>query len=169
MHADPAVRREELVRRWNALAADPARPDHFELNEFGELILSPPPTNRHNRVAQLVARALVARLGPDAFVEMSVYTDRGVRVPDVVWMAPQRWAESRFETPLPFVPEVCVEVRSPGNTDEEMAMKVGAYLRGGAREVIVIGLSGEVEFFGPEGKRGTSALGIALELPVDLF
>jgi len=169
MHADPAVRREELVRRWNALAADPARPRRFELNEFGELILSPPPTNRHNRIAQLVARALIDRLGPDAFVEMSVYTDRGIRVPDVVWMAPQRWAESGFETPLPSVPDVCVEVISPGNTREEMAMKIGAYLRGGAREVIVIGLNGEVEFFGPEAKRGSSALGISFTLPADLF
>jgi hypothetical protein len=48
-------------------------------------------------------------------------------------------------------------------------MKVGAYLRGGAREVVVIGLKGEVEFFGPEGKRESSALGIALALPADLF
>jgi len=169
MHADPAVRREELVRRWNELAADPGSPDHYELNEFGELILSPPPTNRHNRVAQLVARALLDQLGADAFVEMSVYTDRGIRVPDVVWMAPQRWAESRFETPLPFVPDVCVEVLSPSNTREEIAMKVGAYLRGGAGEVIVVGLKGEVEFLGPEGKRESSTLGISFSLPTDLF
>jgi hypothetical protein len=39
MHAAPAVRREELLRRWNELAADPESPDHFELNEFGELIM----------------------------------------------------------------------------------------------------------------------------------
>jgi len=169
MHADPAVRREELVRRWNELAADPESPDHFELNEFGELILSPPPTNLHDRIAQLVARALMDQLGADAFVEMSVYTDRGIRVPDVVWMPSQRWAESRFETPLPLVPDVSVEVLSPSNTGEEIAMKAGTYLRGGAREVIVVGLKGEVEFFGAEGKRKSSALGISFSLPNDLF
>ncbi len=169
MHADPAVRREELVRRWNELAADPESPDRFELNEFGELILSPPPTNRHNRIAQLVARALIEQLGPDAFVEMSVHTDRGIRVPDVVWMTAERWVVSRFATPLSVVPDVCVEVLSPSNTREEIAMKSGAYLRGGAREVIVVGLQGEVEFFGAEGKRKSSALGISLALPADLF
>jgi hypothetical protein len=64
---------------------------------------------------------------------------------------------------------VCVEVLSPSNTREEIAMKVGAYLRGGAREVIVIGIKGEVELFGPDGKRESSTLGISLALPAELF
>jgi hypothetical protein len=48
-------------------------------------------------------------------------------------------------------------------------MKLGAYLRGGARELIVVGLKGEVECFGAEGKREASALGLRLELPAELF
>ncbi|MGH6690090.1 MAG: Uma2 family endonuclease, partial [Gammaproteobacteria bacterium] len=67
------------------------------------------------------------------------------------------------------VPDICVEVLSPSNTREEIAMKVGAYLRGGAREVIVVGLTGEVEFFGTEGKRESSAPGISLALSAELF
>jgi len=169
MHADPAVRREELIRRWNELAADPESPDYFELNEFGELIMSPKPTTRHQRVASAVARVLTAQLGGEGVTEVSVLTDRGVRVPDAVWMSTERWNESKGESPLQRVPDVCVEVLSPSNTREEIAMKVGAYLRGGAREVIVVGLKGEVEFFGPEGKRESSALGIALALPAELF
>jgi len=47
-------------------------------------------------------------------------------------------------------------------------MKVGAYLRGGAREAIVVGLKGEVEYFCPDGKLDASALGIRLELSVEL-
>jgi Uma2 family endonuclease len=94
-------------------------------------------------------------------------TDRGVRVPDVVWMPAERWNERKGQSPLQTVPDVCVEVLSPGNTREEIAMKAGAYLRGGAREAIVVGLKGEVEFFGPEGKRESTAL--VLELPGDLF
>jgi Uma2 family endonuclease len=169
MHADPAVRREELVRRWTALSADPESPDYCELNEFGEVIMSPPPTNRHQEIAQVIAETLIAQLGPKARVEMSVYTDRGIRVPDVVWMKPERWVQSKFETPLPFAPDICVEVLSPGNTREEIAMKAGAYLRGGAREVIVVGLKGEIEFFGAEGKRTASAFGLTLALPSELF
>jgi len=169
MHAAPAVRREELIRRWNELAADSESPDYFELNEFGELIMSPKPTTGHQRVASAVGWALKSQLGGEAVTEVSVLTDRGIRVPDVVWMRSERWGECQGQTPLHAVPDVCVEVLSPSNTREEITMKVGAYLRGGAREVIVIGLKGEVEFFGPDGKREASALGISLALPPELF
>jgi hypothetical protein len=40
---------------------------------------------------------------------------------------------------------------------------------GGAREVIVVGLKGEVEIFEPQGKRDASALSIALVPPAELF
>ena len=169
IHPDPIALREELVRRWIRLGAGPDSPDRFELNEFGELILSPQPTTAHQRVERAVARLLEAHLGPEAVTEVAVYTDRGIRVPDVVWMAPERWALCNDQTPLQTVPDVCVEVVSPSNTREEILMKVGAYLRGGAREAIVVGLKGEVEFFGPGGRLEASALGIRLELPADLF
>jgi Uma2 family endonuclease len=169
MHAEPAVRREELIRRWNELAADAESPDYFELNEFGELIMSPKPTTGHQRVASAVGRTLESQLGGEAVTEVSVLTDRGVRVPDVVWMTSMRWRECKGQTPLQVVPDVCVEVLSPSNTREEITMKVGAYLRGGAREVIVVGLKGEVELFGPDGKRESSAFGISLALPAELF
>ena len=169
MHADHAVRREELIRRWAELATAPESPDYYELNEFGELIMSPKPTNDHQRIAFEVGLQLTGRLGPAAATEVSVYTDRGIRVPDVVWMPRERWADCKGKTPLPVVPDVCVEVLSPSNTREEIAMKVAAYLRGGAREVIVVGLKGEVELFGPEGKRESSSLGITLALPPELF
>jgi Uma2 family endonuclease len=169
MHADPAVRKEELIRRWNELAADPESPDYFELNEFGELIMSPKPTVGHQRVGSAVAHRLRQQLGGEAVTEVSVLTDRGVRAPDVVWMPTERWNACKGRSPLQTVPDVCVEVISPSNTREEIAMKVGAYLRGGASEVIVIGLKGDVEFFGSEGKRTASALSVSLALPADLF
>lgn len=176
MHADPAIRRtdppvphDDLVRRWRALADDPDSPDHFELDQFGELILSPKPTTAHQRIASAIAWLLRNRLGGEAVTEVSVLTDRGVRVPDVVWMPSERWADCKGQSPLDSVPEVCVEVLSPGNTRQEIEMKIGAYLRGGASEVIAVGLKGEVEIFGPRGKRETSALGIALVLPPELF
>jgi Uma2 family endonuclease len=169
MHADPAVRREELVRRWGELIVDQHSPDRCELNEFGEMILSPAPTTIHQRIAKAVASELERQLGPEAIGEVAVLTDRGIRVPDVAWMKPERWDEWQFESPLPFAPDLCVEVVSPGNAREEIAMKVGAYLRAGAREVIVVGLSGEVEFFGNEGKRERSALGLSFNLPANLF
>jgi Uma2 family endonuclease len=110
MQVEAVLDRAALVRRWQQLAADPDTPDYYELNEYGEVIMSPT-----------------------------------------------------------FVPDVCAEVLSPGNTREEIAMKTAAYLRGGAKEVIVVGLKGEIELFGAEGKRAASALGIVLSLPASLF
>jgi hypothetical protein len=46
---------------------------------------------------------------------------------------------------------------------------VEAYLRGGAREVMIVGMQGNVDFFSPEGQRARSALGVVLDLPRELF
>jgi Uma2 family endonuclease len=167
--ADPAVGREELVRLWDARPLEEDSPLRYELNEFGEWIVTPRPTHEHQHVASAVAFQLTTQLGPRAVTEVSVHTDRGIRVPDVVWMPAARWLEVKGQNPLAFVPDICVEVLSPSNTREEIRMKVNAYLRGGAREAIVVGLKGEIDFFGPQGKLEASALGIRLELPADLF
>lgn len=169
METEIVLDRAALQRRWDELAADPESPDRYELTEFGELVLSPKPTNDHQRVAFAVARSLEAQLGPEAGIEISVFTDRGIRVPDVVWMPLPRWREVKGKSPFPFVPDICVEVLSPGNSRAEIRMKAGAYLRGGAREVIVVGRADEIEYLGPEGRREASALGVRLELPAELF
>lgn len=176
MHADFAIRRadvqmprDELIRRWRALADDPSSPDYYELTQFGELIVSPRPMTGHQRVASAVARMITAQCGGEGVTGVSVLTDRGVRAPDVVWMPSECWVACKGQSPLEVVPDLCVEVLSPSNTREEIDMKIAAYLRGGAREVIVVGLKGEIEIFGPQGRRETSALGISLALPPELF
>jgi Uma2 family endonuclease len=168
-HAEAVLDRAALLRRWQALSENPDTPDNYELNEYGEVIMVPKPTNDHQRTLGAVVRALERLLGPEAVPEVSVVTDRGVRVPDVAWMPLQRWEQVKGKTPLPFAPDVCVEVLSPGNTREEIAMKSAAYLRAGAKEVIVVGLKGEVEFHGTEGRRVSSVLDIVLDLPASLF
>lgn len=169
MEAEAVLDPAALARRWLQLSADAETPDHFEVNEYGEMIMAPKPTNDHQRIVKAVVSGLDAALGPEAVPEVSVITDRGVRVPDVVWMPTQRWVQCKGQTPLPVVPDVCVEVLSPGNTREEIAMKTAAYLRGGAREVIIVGLDGEIEYHGSRGRSASNALGIRLALPPDLF
>jgi hypothetical protein len=98
-----------------------------------------------------VIGGLEHQLGPKALHEVGVLTDRGVFVPDVIWMPPERWKQAGDEEPLPFVPGICVGVLSPSNTRGEITKKIEAHLRGGAREVMIIGTQGNVDFFGPEG------------------
>ena len=62
-HAEAVLDRAALIRRWQELGADPDTPDNYELNEYGEVIMTPKPTNDHQRIVQEVALALMASLG----------------------------------------------------------------------------------------------------------
>jgi Uma2 family endonuclease len=170
VHATIALLPEELATRWRELAADPESPDRFELNEYGELILSPAPTNRHELIAFKVATALEQQLGAQASTAVSVSTgSRGVRRPDACWMPAERWKAAQYADPLPFAPDICVEVLSRKNTRAEIAMKTAAYLESGAKEVVIVGTGGEIHYFGPEGERASSTFGLSINLPVELF
>ena len=158
-----------LAARWQALIVDESSPEFFELNQYGELILSPAPANRHEVVASEVMMALQTQLGRQASAAVSIHTDRGIRRPDAVWMPLARWVEAQFADPLPFAPDICVEVLSPSNSNAEITMKIGAYLRAGAKEVIVIGTDGTIQFWSGEGRRQTSAFNLVLALPAELF
>ena len=67
----------DLAERWRALCDDPESPRHFEINQFGEMILAPKPTPRHQRRTFQVAAALQSQLGPEAATEVGVMTDQG--------------------------------------------------------------------------------------------
>lgn len=170
MHTETLLTPGELAARWREVNADPESPDHFEINEYGELILSPSPTNKHELIAFKVAVALEQHLGPQASTAVSVSTSaRGIRRPDASWMPAERWAAAQYADPLPFAPDICVEVLSGKNTRAEISMKTAAYLDSGAREVVIVGIKGDVRYFGSNGERQQSAFGIRLSLPAELF
>ena len=59
-----------------------------------------------------------------------------VRAPDVVWIAPGRIPAGTLGYPE-LAPDLAVEVKSPGNSNREMAAKAGMWLSYGSREVWV--------------------------------
>ena len=59
-----------------------------------------------------------------------------VRAPDVVWIAPGRIPEGIQGFPE-LAPDLAVEVKSPGNSNPEMAAKAAMWLSYGSREVWV--------------------------------
>ena len=95
MQVKSVLDREALVHRWEALATEPDSPDYYEINEFGEIIMSPRPTNDHQRIVAAVTGLLNHELGPEAVPEVSIITDRGIRVPEVVWMSASAGPESK--------------------------------------------------------------------------
>jgi Uma2 family endonuclease len=112
-----------------------------------------------------IAHALTMQLPIGvAFVECSIATSEGVRVPDVAWASAAFMARHGEVTPFPTAPEICVEVRSPSNTDAEMAFKTQLFLDAGAVEVWIVAESGAWQIFDTQGAQVASRFGVQLSL-----
>jgi len=159
---------EVLTRRWAEILADPVLRDlpyKIELNAWGKIEMSAA-SNLHAR-QQLWTGMELQRLLPDgeAMTEPSVMTDIGVRVPDVAWASRAFIATHGRETPYPRAPEICVEVLSPSNTEDEIEEEIRAYLAAGAQEVWTVAEDGAIRFFGAEDERARSAVGVSPASP----
>jgi Uma2 family endonuclease len=156
----PKLSPQELVQRWHALAGTPGLPERYELDEYGEIIERIAPKTAHQRIVNAFQRQIEQALGGEALPGVAVLTSIGVRIPDVVWQPV--WGDA---DPVSPAPAVCVEVQSEDNTRRELSDKVAAYLEAGAREVVLVELGGRIRYFGADGERSASALGLALALP----
>ena len=156
---------EALLLRWAELCADPRWRDlagKIELNGLGVIEMSPA-TNRHGIRQMAIGQALWQQLpAGTAIIECSILTSDGVRVPDVAWASTEFIARHGTPTPFPQAPEICVEVRSPSNTDAEMAHKTGLYLQAGAIEVWIVAEDGSWQMFDAQGLQAFSRFGVQL-------
>jgi Uma2 family endonuclease len=160
---------EALVLRWAELCNDPLLrdlPGKIELNAYGVIEMSPA-SNRHALKQAAISNALSQQLpNGAALVECSIATTEGVRVPDVAWASSAFLAKHGEATPFPQAPEICVEVRSPSNSDEEMALKARLFLAAGAVEVWIVSEAGTWQIFDAQGARPSSRYAVRLDLPV---
>lgn len=93
---------------------------------------------------------LLDRHAPDgeSYPEYALATPQGVKVPDIVWMSPEREKEmERTGDPSTLAPEICVEILSASNTVEEMDGKRTLYREAGAEEVWLVEPDGRIRFF----------------------
>jgi Uma2 family endonuclease len=156
---------EALALRWAELCADPRWddwPGKIELNGLGVIEMSPA-TNRRGIRQAAICRALAEQLPVGtAIVECSFFTSDGVRVPDVAWASAAFMTRHGESSPFPQAPEICVEVRSPSNTDAEMAHKTRLFLEAGALEVWIVSDSGGWQVFDAGGAQSASRFGVDL-------
>lgn len=156
---------EHLVLRWAELCADSRWddiPGKIELNGMGVIEMSPA-TNRHGMKQAAISHALTVQLpAGTAIIECCVLTTDGVRVPDAAWASAAFMARHGDLSPFPQAPEICVEVRSPTNTDAEMAYKTELFLQAGAVEVWIIDEDGAQQVFDAQGERASSQFGVVL-------
>lgn len=156
----PRMSSEQLTARWRELLDQPGLPHRFELDEFGELIEMNPPQLPHQRIVYALQMQIRETLGGESLPGLGVLTSIGVRIPDIVWQP--EWSS---QDPANPAPALCVEVLSPDNTRREIEEKTAAYLAAGAGEVVIVEMSGRIRYFGAQGERAQSALGLQLTLP----
>jgi Uma2 family endonuclease len=164
-HADS---RHVLAARWAELLNDVTLrrlPYKVELNQYGNIEMSPAST-RHGRLQAFLAVELTRQIpGGEVLTECAVITHIGVRVPDVAWASEAFRATWGDASPLPQAPEICIEVVSPSNSDDELVLKIGAYLQAGAKEVWVVRESGAIEVHATDGVLARSKWLIRLDFP----
>ena len=138
-----------------------------ELDGRGETVPLPQPSARRQIVLTDAYCQIAEQIGHVAAMSVPVATPAfGIRVPDVVWMPPEKWEgyDREGPDPMPFVPDLCVEVLLDREFPEDIGPRVMAYLEGGAQEVIVVDQRGELQFHGANGPQQSSGYGITLLL-----
>ncbi len=130
---------------WDEICEDPNLRDlpfKVETNQRGQIVMSPA-RSRHGEYQHEVG-ALLRQFLPHGrvVVECPIQTSAGVRVPDVAWTTPER----RQPVIYTLAPEICVEVLSPYNDEEEMAEKRALYFEAGALEAWICTEDGKMTF-----------------------
>jgi len=144
---------------WKEVCEDPNLQDlpyKIETNDRGQIVMSPTYA-WHGKFAFRIAQRLEETLPEgESSVETAIQTAKGTKVADAIWCTAERWAEIKDAYDVPVAPEICVEVRSPTNTDAEIDEKRQLYLDAGAEEVWVCDEKGQIIFYDADGEREAS-------------
>lgn len=145
---------------WEDVCDDPHLQDlpyKIETNDRGQIVMSPTYA-WHGRFAYKIAQMLEERRSEGvSSVETAIRTPKGTKVADAVWCTAERWEQIKDAYDVPVAPEICVEVRSPTNADEEIDEKRALYLEAGAEEVWFCDEDGRITFYDREGKQEVSS------------
>jgi Uma2 family endonuclease len=155
----------ELQRRWQALTEDDelaAFEGRAELDAYGEVALTPPPSYVHQRIANELAEQIKAQLGGRTIVACPVLVD-GVLIADAAWLSGDRAAT--IVSPAAERPEIVLEASSPRNTKKGLRSKAARFLAHGVEEVVLVELDGTIVFITSAGESATSRFGLQLVLP----
>lgn len=116
----------ETKMRWEKVCEDKQLqnlPFKIELNKWGQIVMSPVKI-KHSFYQGRIIRLLESLLNEGEIMpECAINTSDGVKVADVVWCSEERFKKIEDEISASIAPEICVEVKSTGNTCEEMQLK----------------------------------------------
>jgi Uma2 family endonuclease len=159
----------ELQRRWQSVTEDEELAGfegRAELDAYGEVALTPPPSFVHQRIAYELAKQIETQLGGHAIVECPVLVD-GVLIADAAWLSGDRAVS--MTSPAAERPELVLEVSSPRNTNKGLRSKAARFLAHGVQEVVLVELDGTILFITNAGESTISRLGLRLTLPPNTY
>ena len=144
---------------WKEVCEDPNLQDlpyKIETNDRGQIVMSPTYA-WHGKFAFRIAQRLEELLpGGESSIETAIRTAKGTKVADAIWCTAERWSQIKDAYDVPVAPEICVEVRSPTNTDAEIDEKRQLYLGAGAEEVWICDEEGQITVCDEDGEREAS-------------
>ncbi len=127
-------------------------PFKIELNKWGQIVMSPVKI-KHSFYQGRIQRLLESFLHTgEVMPECAINTSDGVKVADVVWCSEERFSQIEDEVSASIAPEICVEVKSIGNTLEEIDFKRNLYLAAQALEVWLCNEQGQMKFYNKQGE-----------------
>jgi Uma2 family endonuclease len=133
-------------------------PFKIELNKWGQIIMSPVKI-KHSFYQGRIQRLLESLLKTgEVMPECAINTSDGVKVADVVWCSETRFDRIQDEISASIAPEICIEVKSSGNTIDEMEFKKQLYLEAQAIEVWLCNEQGQIKFYNQQGELEKSLL-----------
>lgn len=137
------------MRSWADICDDKSLRDlpyKIEQDRWGRLIMSPVKPDHSEFQAEIAH--LLRLLLPDwkVLVECAIETAEGIRAADVAAMPAAARAGTRGAASLARCPEICVEVLSECNTDEEMVEKRQLFAARGSGEFWTCGPNGLMTF-----------------------
>jgi Uma2 family endonuclease len=130
------------VDEYDALMAREENSDrHLELVD-GELI-EEMPTPRHSKTSQYFSLHIgmyllqnpTGDLLPEVRIKLLEGTEFEAHVPDMAFVKSGRTYDP--DSPLPFMPELIIEIQSPGQSKRVMAKKADYYIRHGCKIVVL--------------------------------
>ena len=153
--------RVDFPRNWEEVCNNPLLADlpyRVEINRQGNIELSPH-SRKHSKYQMTIA-TLLGRLMPPGVVvpECAVRCGPATPVADVAWFSPERDAACGDAFESIVAPEICIEVRSPSNSQREMNAKREDYFAAGTLECWFCDLSGAMRFYGSGGEMEKSRL-----------
>jgi Uma2 family endonuclease len=133
-------------------------PFKIELNKWGQIVMSPVKI-KHSFYQGRIQRLLESLLNTgEVMPECAIDTSDGVKVADVVWCSAARFDLIQEQISASIAPEICIEVKSTGNTLDEMEFKKKLYFAAQALEVWICNEQGEMAFFDQHSELAQSLL-----------